>query len=303
MPLHSLIQGIWVVVRLKTSHHECKRKRWERLDPGEISASSLPPLLLIFPNHLLAFTARYGERYWAEHSWAGQRCVIIALSTQLSTPQNTRSEWQQSQMPLLSWNTHVPTSENWKFCYSYLTLLQPNLQTIRTAASLSSSSSFASSTCRACAVLTVPSMQRAIAEAQAANNFLYSNCSWSNTFAKPGGVNLSQPGEKSETPICQLVILYASCPHQACLHCWKLVKADGSFSLALSKLKIFLNTFKTFFFFNTLDLGAEKNWATFFSRWMGISKSKHCTFILNPETAVRRLGQRSPRGQVCDEQS
>lgn len=35
----------------------------------------------------------------------------------------------------LSQNTQVPTSENWKFCYSCLTLLQPNLQTIRTAAS------------------------------------------------------------------------------------------------------------------------------------------------------------------------
>lgn len=43
--------------------------------------------------------------------------------------------------------------------------------------------------------------------------------------------------------------------------------------------------------------------AIFLSWWMGISKSKHCTFIINPETAVTCLGQRSPRGQVCDAQS
>ena len=35
----------------------------------------------------------------------------------------------------LSRNTQVPASENWKFCYSCLTLLQPSLQTIRAAAS------------------------------------------------------------------------------------------------------------------------------------------------------------------------
>lgn len=32
-------------------------------------------------------------------------------------------------------NSRVPTSENWKFCYSCLTVLQPNLQSVRSAAS------------------------------------------------------------------------------------------------------------------------------------------------------------------------
>lgn len=44
-------------------------------------------------------------------------------------------QMQKSTKKCLSRNAQVPTSEILKFCYSCLTLSQPNLQTIRTAAS------------------------------------------------------------------------------------------------------------------------------------------------------------------------